>query len=80
MESGGGEFMGLVLALVAALTVVLIRHQVSSTQKKNRRMRLPPSPSGAWLVLRHLPRIGSHPHQSLMNLSKKYGPIMYLRL
>ncbi|KAH9291073.1 hypothetical protein KI387_044644, partial [Taxus chinensis] len=41
--------------------------------------KLPPGPRG-WPVLGCLPLLGSIPHVNLTNLSKKYGPIVYLKL
>ncbi|XP_057841882.2 flavonoid 3',5'-hydroxylase 1 [Cryptomeria japonica] len=45
--------------------------------RKNR--KLPPGPSG-WPLLGCLPLLGPMPHVTLTNLSKKYGPILYLKL
>ncbi|GLJ52564.1 hypothetical protein SUGI_1118640 [Cryptomeria japonica] len=41
--------------------------------------KLPPGPSG-WPVLGCLPLLGSMPHVTLTDLSKKYGPIVYLKM
>ncbi|KAL5714273.1 flavonoid 3',5'-hydroxylase [Ranunculus cassubicifolius] len=41
--------------------------------------KLPPGPKG-WPVLGALPLLGSNPHVSLAEMSKKYGPIVYLKL
>ncbi|PIA31003.1 hypothetical protein AQUCO_05300083v1 [Aquilegia coerulea] len=41
--------------------------------------RLPPGPKG-WPVIGSLRLLGKMPHVSLAELSKKYGPVMYLKL
>ncbi|MCO5584095.1 hypothetical protein L7F22_038018 [Adiantum nelumboides] len=43
-----------------------------------RRLRLPPGPPGL-PILGHLHLLGSAPHKSLGDLSKRYGPLIYLR-
>ncbi|KAJ3673846.1 hypothetical protein LUZ60_005838 [Juncus effusus] len=40
--------------------------------------KLPPGPKG-WPVLGNLPQLGTKPHQTLYELAKTYGPLMYLR-
>nr|ATG29931.1 CYP75A77 [Taxus chinensis] len=52
---------------------IAFRYVLSKSKK------LPPGPSG-WPVLGCLPLLGSMPHVALTNLSKKYGPILYLKL
>ncbi|KAG6556233.1 hypothetical protein Mapa_002174 [Marchantia paleacea] len=44
-----------------------------------RKLRLPPGPRG-WPVLGHLPILGTMPHLSITELSKKYGPLKSIRL
>ncbi|KAL3687039.1 hypothetical protein R1sor_013348 [Riccia sorocarpa] len=44
-----------------------------------KKLRLPPGPSG-WPLLGHLPHLGTMSHVALMNLSRKYGPLMSIRL
>ncbi|GLJ47077.1 hypothetical protein SUGI_0993860 [Cryptomeria japonica] len=41
--------------------------------------KLPPGPSG-WPVFGCLPLLGSMPHVTLTDLSRKYGPIVYLKM
>ncbi|PIA28246.1 hypothetical protein AQUCO_07200120v1 [Aquilegia coerulea] len=41
--------------------------------------KLPPGPNG-WPVLGALPLLGTMPHVALAEMSKKYGPVMYLKL
>lgn len=40
---------------------------------------LPPGPKG-WPILGALPLMGTMPHVTLTNMSKKYGPIMFLKM
>ncbi|KAL3679229.1 hypothetical protein R1sor_022185 [Riccia sorocarpa] len=51
----------------------------ASWKRFSRKLRLPPGPPG-WPVLGHLLILGSRPHLSLMKLSQKYGPLMFLKL
>lgn len=46
---------------------------------KNKHKRLPPGPRGI-PILGNMHMLGSLPHRALQALSKKYGPIMYMRL
>ncbi|CAN8266438.1 unnamed protein product [Cochlearia groenlandica] len=54
---------------------------VATFKYKNRRQhhRKPPSPPG-FPIIGNLHQIGELPHQSLWKLSKKYGPVMLLKL
>ncbi|RVW55040.1 Cytochrome P450 CYP736A12 [Vitis vinifera] len=45
---------------------------------KNKHKRLPPGPRGI-PILGNMHMLGSLPHRALQALSKKYGPIMYMR-
>ncbi|KAJ3704153.1 hypothetical protein LUZ61_007858 [Rhynchospora tenuis] len=65
----------LLLSAVILSTILyslLFKNQTNSTQP------LPPGPKG-WLILGNLPQLGTKPHQTLYNLSKVYGPLIYLR-
>ncbi|KAK7349305.1 hypothetical protein VNO77_06568 [Canavalia gladiata] len=55
-----------------AVLLVLLRRRL-----RRRRYNLPPGPK-PWPVIGNLNLIGSLPHQSLHNLSKKYGPILHV--
>ncbi|CAA7061647.1 unnamed protein product [Microthlaspi erraticum] len=59
----------------------LIGILVAAFKHKNRRQhrRKPPSPPG-FPIIGNLHQIGELPHQSLWRLSKKYGPVMLLKL
>nr|AVQ09747.1 cytochrome P450-1 [Plagiochasma appendiculatum] len=63
--------------LLAVSSIFLLR---GSGHGRNVSHRLPPSPSGAWPILGHLLLLSTLPHRTLMELAKKYGPIMYMRL
>uniref|UniRef100_A0A0E0ESN7 Uncharacterized protein n=1 Tax=Oryza meridionalis TaxID=40149 RepID=A0A0E0ESN7_9ORYZ len=64
------SFVGVVLATVLFLKAVLGRSR--------RVYNLPPGPN-PWPVIGNLNLVGTLPHRSIHNLSKKYGPLMYLR-
>ncbi|GLJ19326.1 hypothetical protein SUGI_0347960 [Cryptomeria japonica] len=50
---------------------------LSKQFKKN--SKLPPGPT-PWPIIGNLHQLGRLPHRSLYELSKKYGPVMFLRL
>ncbi|MCO5608365.1 hypothetical protein L7F22_062574 [Adiantum nelumboides] len=60
------------LACLLVPTVLLLKAKIG------RHLRLPPSPP-ALPILGHLHLLGSRPHQSLADLSRRHGPLMYLR-
>nr|QGN65414.1 cytochrome P450 [Oryza sativa f. spontanea] len=64
------SFVAVVLATVLFLKAVLGRSR--------RVYNLPPGPK-PWPVIGNLNLVGTLPHRSIHNLSKKYGPLMYLR-
>nr|QWK52354.1 cytochrome P450 71B34-4 [Isatis tinctoria] len=63
------------LLLFLIITLVLAAFKRS----KRRNHRKPPSPPG-FPIIGNLHQIGELPHQSLWNLSKKYGPVMFMKL
>ncbi|BBN02674.1 protein MpCYP829A1 [Marchantia polymorpha subsp. ruderalis] len=62
-----------VLAAVLGLVVLIL------IQRKFRAPKLPPGPL-AWPLIGNLPLMGPLPHQSLLRLKKKYGPLMFMQL
>ncbi|XP_074587143.1 trimethyltridecatetraene synthase-like [Curcuma longa] len=61
------------LAIVLAATVALLRRRRGRSVPN-----LPPGPR-PWPIIGNLNLIGSLPHRSIYDLSKKYGPLMSLR-
>ncbi|XP_077253947.1 cytochrome P450 93A3-like [Tasmannia lanceolata] len=64
------------LFLVFLVTALLVRTLFLKSQTK---VRLPPSPM-ALPILGHLHLLGPLPHQAFYKLSKRYGPLISLRL
>jgi len=69
------SFLAVVVAGAALFVVTILRLRPRSTRK----YRLPPGPR-PWPVIGNLNLIGSLPHHSIHELSKRYGPLMSLRL
>eukprot|EP00253_Pinus_taeda_P003173 PITA_03173 len=69
------------LSVGQALSLILLAAGLICLLKLRSRKRppLPPGPSG-WPLIGSLPLLGEKPHRSLSQLSKQYGPIMYLKL
>ncbi|XP_051192837.1 trimethyltridecatetraene synthase [Lolium perenne] len=63
-------FLAVVLATVLVLITILRRGR--------RAYRLPPGPK-SWPIIGNLNLMGALPHRSIHALSKRYGPLMYLR-
>ncbi|KAK1619572.1 hypothetical protein QYE76_025089 [Lolium multiflorum] len=63
-------FLAVVLASVLVLGTILRRGR--------RAYRLPPGPK-PWPIIGNLNLMGALPHRSIHTLSKRYGPLMYLR-
>ncbi|PIA38273.1 hypothetical protein AQUCO_02800151v1 [Aquilegia coerulea] len=60
--------------ITLGVALLLIRKIFLVSDKK----QLPPGPPG-WPVIGNLLDLGGAPHHSLMSLSKKYGPVIWLR-
>jgi len=67
------------LSLGQALSIILLAIGLICAVKHSLRKRFPPGPF-AWPVIGSFPLLGKMPHHSLYELSKQYGPIMYLKL
>lgn len=65
------------LSLSAVLFFITRFFIVSLFTKQSR--RLPPGPKG-WPIIGALPLLGTMPHVTLAQMSKKYGPVMYLKM
>ncbi|KAL5718181.1 flavonoid 3',5'-hydroxylase [Ranunculus cassubicifolius] len=65
--------------LIYASFLFFITHLFVRTLLSKSPGKLPPGPKG-WPVVGALPLLGSMPHVALAEMSKKYGPIMYLKL
>ncbi|MCO5598117.1 hypothetical protein L7F22_052209 [Adiantum nelumboides] len=66
---------------VAAAVVVVAVVWVASEVLRRKRCRLPPGPWGLPVVGNLLTLVGNElPHRALTTLSKKYGPIVFLKL
>ncbi|CAN6325155.1 unnamed protein product [Urochloa humidicola] len=69
------SFVAVVLATVLFLVTILRRRNHHPKRKYN----LPPGPR-PWPVIGNLNLMGTLPHRSVHELSKRYGPLMSLRL
>ncbi|XP_048441288.1 cytochrome P450 71B34-like [Pyrus x bretschneideri] len=69
----------LLLLLLIPLLLLLKKKQNVDKTPQNKQKHLPPSPPRLPLI-GNLHQLGSPPHRSLLQLSKKYGPVMLLHL
>nr|QWK52269.1 cytochrome P450 71B10-2 [Isatis tinctoria] len=68
------------MAVIWLLSLLfLISVLIAAVKHTKRRSRQPPSPPGLPFI-GNLHQLGEVPHQSLWKLSKKYGPVMLLKL
>ncbi|XP_073303353.1 trimethyltridecatetraene synthase-like [Primulina huaijiensis] len=66
------------ISILAAVCLVAFSLFLLRSVIHRRKLKLPPGPK-PWPVIGNLNLIGSLPHQSLHQLSQKYGPLMHLR-
>ncbi|KAL8123393.1 cytochrome P450 71AP13-like [Apium graveolens] len=64
---------------VALLVFITLRYFLSKEKRRKRSLNLPPSPPKL-PIIGNLHQLGTMPHLSLLQLAKKYGPIIYLQL
>ncbi|XP_019179051.1 PREDICTED: cytochrome P450 CYP736A12-like [Ipomoea nil] len=66
------------LSILAGILLWFIARRWTPASSKSRK-KLPPGPRGL-PIIGNLHMLGHTPHRALNNLSKKYGPIMFLKL
>nr|QWK52224.1 cytochrome P450 71B37-1 [Isatis tinctoria] len=67
------------MATIWFLSVLFLTCLILATFERKKQQRGPPSPPG-FPIIGNLHQLGELPHQSLWRLSKKYGPVMFLKL
>ncbi|CAH8383477.1 unnamed protein product [Eruca vesicaria subsp. sativa] len=67
------------MATIWLLSVIFLTCLLLAAFKRKKQQRGPPSPPG-FPIIGNLHLLGDLPHQSLWRLSKKYGPVMFLKL
>ncbi|KAF5197582.1 Cytochrome p450 [Thalictrum thalictroides] len=72
------EFVWLLWSSSICLLAVLVIQLLCRGKAKNSLGQLPPGPPG-WPLVGNLFNLGEVPHQSLLDLGKKYGPVMLLQ-
>uniref|UniRef100_A0A0E0ESN9 Cytochrome P450 n=1 Tax=Oryza meridionalis TaxID=40149 RepID=A0A0E0ESN9_9ORYZ len=65
-------------SFVAILLTTMLFLKTISTRCSRRKYNLPPGPK-PWPIIGNLNLIGALPHRSIHELSRRYGPLVYLR-
>ncbi|XP_019614853.1 PREDICTED: steroid 17-alpha-hydroxylase/17,20 lyase-like [Branchiostoma belcheri] len=68
-----GDFTGFLVAVLAVLVVCVSR------KRRRTGLAFPPGPP-AWPLLGHLPLLGGRPHVRFSEWSRRYGPVLGVRL
>ncbi|CAM6092453.1 unnamed protein product [Calypogeia fissa] len=74
-----GSWSEVAVAALATVAVLLVGLLFRRKGSQSKRRQLPPGPRG-WPILGCLPLLSAMPHKSLYELSKQYGPLMFMRL
>ncbi|CAM6100161.1 unnamed protein product [Calypogeia fissa] len=75
----GGSWSEVAVAALATVSALLLGILIWRKASQSTRRQLPPGPRG-WPILGCLPLLSTMPHESLYELSKQYGPLMFMRL
>eukprot|EP00250_Pteridium_aquilinum_P029699 c39974_g1_i1 orf=361-1884(-) len=67
------------LVLLTSTVCILVMVAMGAIGRRGSRRNLPPGPL-ALPIIGHLHLVGKRPHRSFCDLSKTYGPLMFLRL
>ncbi|KAF5182066.1 Cytochrome p450 [Thalictrum thalictroides] len=71
--------MELALLISSSICLLVVSlHQFFRRKTRNSNGQLPPGPRG-WPLVGNLFDLGKVPHQTLLDLGKKYGPVMWLQ-
>lgn len=76
MESSSSSDWAVYLALLLAVFSVLLNALLRRSSRK--KLNLPPGPAG-WPIIGNLDLMGTLPHRSIHELSRRYGTVMQLR-
>ncbi|CAM6128027.1 unnamed protein product [Calypogeia fissa] len=74
-----GSWSEIAVAALATVAVLLVGLLFRRKGSQSKRRQLPPGPRG-WPILGCIPLLSAMPHESLYELSKQYGPLMFMRL
>lgn len=70
--------VALCASFVAILLTTMLFLKAISTRCRRRKYNLPPGPK-PWPIIGNLNLVGALPHRSIHELSRRYGPLVYLR-
>ncbi|CAM6128997.1 unnamed protein product [Calypogeia fissa] len=74
-----GSWSEVAVAALATVAVLLVGLLFRRKGSQSKRRQLPPGPGG-WPILGCLPSLSASAHESFYELSKQYGPLMFMRL